>query len=411
MTTGEPTTTAAGRLARPRPVSWPVQVFRPFPDCDNVVFARTAARTDAFGPTSAAAGAPVVIGSAAGPSADDATPRARSELLERMQNILSARVEEQRADIVASFDELRRSGRLALDPLSWPEITDPGWRQSLMLWVRGFSLIEGDEVLVPASAVFLRHRPPPQCRGLLLAGSPGLAAHQDPISAVRHAALEILERDLLARAWYDGAERMVLPDTFVPEDLRRPISTLELRCTAFLIPGPEGSGCVAVALTDAEGGRQSFGARAVPTLDDESLVSAVGVAVYEALMVRWSMRTGAAAAALAALRGRADRAPLDPIQHSVHAYHHQNSLAVLLEGSTPYEPGWIEELDQPGPEVTSVLAEYGGDDVVAVPTTLDLPMNRDTVVMRVVAPAVRRLPADERTESALHPDAPPHPFG
>ncbi len=67
------------------------QVFRPFPSCPGIVFARAAARSDGFGPTDASGGAPVVVGSAAGADEGDVALRARSELVERVSNILAGR--------------------------------------------------------------------------------------------------------------------------------------------------------------------------------------------------------------------------------------------------------------------------------------------------------------------------------
>ena len=53
-----------------------VQVFEPYPGCDNVVFARTAARSRAFAPT-ADGGPAVIVGAASGDSAADVVLRAR----------------------------------------------------------------------------------------------------------------------------------------------------------------------------------------------------------------------------------------------------------------------------------------------------------------------------------------------
>ena len=108
----------------------------------------------------------MVIGAAAGDDTASVVLRARGELIERVSNILSGRVAESRAELVASFDDLHRRGRTALDPACWRE---PGGtaalRQAPLLWVPGESLLSRREVLVPAGAAFLHHRPPPGAHG------------------------------------------------------------------------------------------------------------------------------------------------------------------------------------------------------------------------------------------------------
>ncbi|MGH8906739.1 MAG: hypothetical protein ACRD0K_09530, partial [Egibacteraceae bacterium] len=89
------------------------------------MFGRVAARSQAFASTCASGGAPVVIGSAAGPSAEDVIPRARGELLERVSNILAGRAAESGNARIATFDELRHAGVAAMDPLAWPELGPP----------------------------------------------------------------------------------------------------------------------------------------------------------------------------------------------------------------------------------------------------------------------------------------------
>ena len=96
-----------------------VDVFRPFASCPDILFARTAARSDAFEATDASGGQPIIVGSAAGCDEADVATRAHNELVERTSNILAGRAAERRAEVVTSYTKLRRDGTAALDPAAW----------------------------------------------------------------------------------------------------------------------------------------------------------------------------------------------------------------------------------------------------------------------------------------------------
>jgi len=94
-----------------------------------------------------------------------------------------------------------------------------GWSESLRLaWRVGVELATGRRVLVPAQAI---HCPPAGAPALGPAvvrwTTNGMGAHPDREAAVRHALLEAVERDQLARALPDGwtaaavVERMLSP--------------------------------------------------------------------------------------------------------------------------------------------------------------------------------------------------------
>jgi ribosomal protein S12 methylthiotransferase accessory factor len=388
-----------------------------------VVFGRVAARSEAFAPTCASGGASVVIGSAAGSSADDVVPRARGELLERVSNILAGRAAESGHGVIATFEELRRAQVKALDPAAWCELAvSMDLRQAPMLWVAGTSLVTAQEMLVPASAAFLHHRPPPGCLAMLQAGSAGIAAHVSCSAAVHHALLEVLERDLVWRSWYrtDG-RALTLPRPLVSPMLAQTLDQLQLASTALFLPGPANTVGVVVCLYTGERRQQSFGARCVLAENDASLAQGIEVAVYEALMVRWSMDTPVARRAWQDMQETSPAVPpRNGLEHALSAFHRQDSLGYWLAKAVMGN-GWrtpaTGEADAPAGwrQLARLVAEHTGEDVIAVDTTTPEICADGITVVRVVAPGAHRLPADERC--AALPRQPnsheplPHPFG
>lgn len=387
-----------------------VQVFTPFPRSPEVVFGRVAVRSPAFGSTSASGRAPVVIGAAAGDDTASVVLRTRGELIERVSNILSGRTAESRAELVASFDDLRRQGTTALDPASWPE---PGitveLRQAPLLWVPGESLLTRREVLVPAGAAFLHHRPPSGCPAAPRAGSTGISAHPSPAAAVRHSLLEVLERDLVWRSWYNSGPVTILPDSPLDPPLAKAAGGLGARASALVLPGPGTTACVVVCLhTDGER-EQSFGARCVADRGNATIRRGVAVAAYEALMVRWSMGTAVAGRAWAELcRETGVLSPRGALEHAIVAFRGGSSLAYWrAKATTDQETGVAPASTASESDLAYLLAEHTGEEVVAVDTTTPGARAAGVTVMRVVAPGARPLPAREPTGSG-HP---PHPFG
>lgn len=273
--------------------AWGAEVFAPFPESSQIVFGRVAARSAAFGRTSASGGASVLIGSAAGHDPQDVAVRARGELLERMSNVLAGRAAEAAGTVVATFEQLRRRRAPAVDPCHWG---GPEARDASQLWVAGQSLLTGADVLVPAGAAFLHHRPPGGCQAVASAGSTGVAAHPDAAAATDHAAWEVFERDLVRRSWYDAgpAPTMVSGEPGLPTVLEQLLHRLGLRLTVLRIPAPVAACCIVACLCTRAGHRQSFGARCGPVGAQRQ---SIGKAAYEALMVRWSMNTPVARSA------------------------------------------------------------------------------------------------------------------
>ncbi|MGW7059582.1 YcaO-like family protein [Streptomyces sp. NPDC054904] len=381
--------------------AWTPQVFAPYPGHPDVLLARVAARSAAFEGTSAADGDRVIVGSAAGHDREQVMRGARGELLERIGNVMAGRAAEAGGEVVATPAELRGMARAVIVPSVRSD--------SRRLWVRGRT-VAGRPVYVAAGSVFLQHRPPPGCAALPSAGSTGLASHTDRRSAARHAAWEVLERDLIRRSWYGLSS---LPPRALAAAPAGPLGDLfeaqGLVATAFAVPAPPGAECVVVCLHRPDGTEQTFGARCGPPDTVESLVEK---AVYEALMVRWSMSSVVARATWERWRGVGP--PRTAVQHALWAYHRQDSLNLWkVAGATSVAT-------RPAPEAApvdpfDVLAGHTGRDVVLVETDGGPARDAGVSVVRVVAPGALPLPPGpptagfEPASSHAHPH--PHPFG
>lgn len=372
-----------------------VDVFRPFASCPHVLFARTAARSDAFDATDASGGQPIIVGSAAGCDEVDVATRAHNELLERASNILAGRAAERQAKVVTSFAKLRRDRTPALDPAAWG---DPDLRDARMLWVHGRSLLDDRDILVPAGAVFLRHRPPQGSPASLRAGSAGIAAHATTELAVGHALREVLERDLVARSWFEaGPSWIATRDRPWPSPLATAIGALALDISMLVLPGPARFACLVACLHKPQRAQQSFGARCVSGPD--SFEEGFEKAVYEALMVRWSMTTPVARRAWDAMRAReTPLLPTNALEHALWTFRQQDSLGRWLGRSTT--SGSLRERTDSG--LAAAVAQHTGDDVVVVDSAPPA-TSGDVAVVRVLAPGARRLPAKATSGVAPHP--------
>ncbi|GLU47873.1 YcaO-like family protein [Nocardiopsis ansamitocini] len=397
---------------------WPVRLFTPVPQVSGLLMGRVAARSPDFAPNDAAGGQRVLIGSAAGETAQSVTVRARGELLERVHNVVAGREAERGrvpGALMGRFDRLRRTGRPALDPLAWPELAGyPGLREAEMLWVPGESLTGGGQVLVPAWAVYLAHRSSLGSVALPSPGSTGLAAHATHAAAGVHGLLEVLERDLIARTWYDYAPRFELTGRPpLSQPLREALDALTLASTFLLLPGPRGSACILCCLHSPEQRRQSFGARAVGDVTDGPAVAAAArAAAHEALMVRWSMETPAAGAVADWLATERNPWISGPVAHALHAFHRQNGLGRLMSCAGRMHWPDPDRRMVPRPVQAQTLADHTERDVIGVDTTVANLASTGAVVVRTVAPGARRLPVTERLSTGTRgPGIPPHPLG
>ncbi|WP_330333760.1 YcaO-like family protein [Streptomyces sp. NBC_00536] len=395
--------------------AWAPQVFTPHPAHPRILFARVAARSAAFEPTSAAGGSPVLVGSAAGHDRARVALGARGELLERLGNVMAGREAEAVPELVGTFTELKRGGIPAVEPR--PQPGEQPRADTRRLWVRGRTA-GGAEVFVPAGSAFLHHRPPAGCDAAQSSGSTGIAAHPDAAAAIRHAAWEVLERDLIRRSWYGLADRPPGPvAAALPPPLAGFVRERGLTATVFALPAPARAACVVVCLHRPNGTGQAFGARCGPSDGAPALNSLVEKAAYEALMVRWSMGTEVARRAWQRWRGATP--PASAVQHALWAYHRQDSLrlwgvrpgagpgpgdAAGAAGATdpPGSPGPPAAPDAPDP--LDVLSGHTGQDVVLVDTTSAPAREAGVRVVRVLAPGALPLPSGG---GAGHP----HPFG
>lgn len=102
--------------------------------------------------------------------------------------------------VILRFSELAEN---ALDPrdLILPEGADP---DASVPWVRGTDLVSGDEIMVPANAVF--HPLPAGYRALFRTNTSGLASGNRMEEAVFHGLAEVIERDAWSLA--EIAKRM-----------------------------------------------------------------------------------------------------------------------------------------------------------------------------------------------------------
>ncbi|HET6856583.1 MAG TPA: YcaO-like family protein [Streptomyces sp.] len=375
--------------------AWTPQVFSPCPDYPAVLFGRVAARSAAFRGTSAAGGAPVLVGSAAGHDPERVAVGARGELLERLGNVMAGREAEAAAEVVGTFAELRARGLPVREPPS----------DARQLWVGGRTT-RGAEVLVPAASVFLQHRPPAGCDPVPSAGSTGVAAHPDAASAVRHAAWEVLERDLVRRSWYGLADRA--PEECPagpPEPVAGFVRARGLEATAFLVPAPAGTACAVVCLHRPDGSGQAFGARCGPA---DTIPALVEKAAYEAVMVRWSMETAVARTTWAQWQGRTP--PGTAVQHALWTYHDMQDSLRLWEvrevrearGGVGAQGGGVRT------DPLGVLAEHTGQDVIIVETSGGPARDAGVRVVRVLAPGAFPLPSGDGLD---HEIPLPHPFG
>lgn len=151
----------------------------------------------------------------------------------------------------ASFEELDQAGEAALDPARLALFSDaqyatrgfpfvPFTRQLPILWTRGYSLVDGTPVWVPASLVWVTFftggptRAEPKTHATPYAG---IAAGPNRPWAETAALLELLERDATGLAWHGGDH---LPEVEVPPRLRAQVETPTLRITFHLFPSTFG---------------------------------------------------------------------------------------------------------------------------------------------------------------------------
>ncbi len=165
-----------------------------------------------------------LVGGAGGDiDAEMAWVRAVAEAAERYCSMVFSEEE----FVVASANEL---GTSALDLGTIPrcsdiELADPQCPLRLpdpsqpIRWVRGISLMTGEEKLVPAILTYLYVRAW-QAERFWLPISTGVAAHTNPVSAMLSAICEVIERDAIALMWLGRLPLARIEDDGLPEETR-----------------------------------------------------------------------------------------------------------------------------------------------------------------------------------------------
>jgi ribosomal protein S12 methylthiotransferase accessory factor YcaO len=285
---------------------------------------------------------------ACGFTEQDASVRARSELVERT-TLLS----EGPRLVVRDPDGGRRV----------PVIEAPTPATG---WVRAEPL-QGDEtVWLPADLVLLRwhdSRPLP-----VQQTSVGSAAHSDRDKAIAAGARECLERYAIRRVWSGRAELIRLTgelDDAVPDELSTALRRQGLSASAWLIASVLPVAVVVVMVGSTQR-RATFGACCAPTIE-----SGLRHALCEAIGVR---------AALASSRKLQDSfaTPGDEVDHALCASAFQDAFAAFLQRLTVSD----DLTDAPMIEAGAVAHLEGKNPVV-----VDLGRHDDLHIVKVVVPA------------------------
>ncbi|MDR2866190.1 MAG: YcaO-related McrA-glycine thioamidation protein [Methanomassiliicoccaceae archaeon] len=126
-----------------------------------------------------------------GPTPEQAKASAVMEAMERY----SAELRDTDEIIYGTFDEASENG-LTLDPVEMilPMRTANYYRNDVIAWCRGFELFRGEEIWVPACAVYHPYFPDGDLQ-LFRYHTNGIAAGNTMEEAILHAVLELVERD------------------------------------------------------------------------------------------------------------------------------------------------------------------------------------------------------------------------
>lgn len=193
----------------------------------------------------------------------------------------------------AGYDELVGRGAAAVDPrtlalFSPAQHRNPGFpfiefTTSLPVdWVRGVSLVNGDEVLVPASLVFVNWNSGSQVMAPPLhpAHYPGIAAAPDWDAAVCNALEEVVERDSVAVWWLSG-HRLPTSTGPVDEFVRQRMPAGTAMSVRFVpVPNRFGIPTVAAVVDDPRSGVLALGHATRATPEDaarKALLEAFGL--------------------------------------------------------------------------------------------------------------------------------------
>ncbi|RZN15431.1 MAG: YcaO-related McrA-glycine thioamidation protein [Methanosarcinales archaeon] len=173
------------------------------------------------------------LAEAPGNNADIETPHSYKE------NIIDSYLNLKKQETVLNPNELILNGAMSLNtPLEW-------------MW--GNDLFTGEEILVPANAVYHPYEPPIGSNRLFRSETNGLAAGSCMEEAVLHGLLEVVERDAYSIAEYTkntGKKILLSIENGVPYQLYKKFAGAGVDVHLWLLPADSGIHVVLAAVDD-----------------------------------------------------------------------------------------------------------------------------------------------------------------
>jgi len=174
-----------------------------------------------------------------------------SAIMEGAERCLAERRDERDKTLKGSYAEFIHHER-AIDPQrlipSYPHES-----HDRLEWMRGFELLSGEDVLVPANAILHPYNPRDGAHRLFRSNTNGLAAGCVLEDAIVHGLLEVLERDALSLAEYSkctGERVRLCEEDGIPHALLRKFENAGVSCHLWRLPSHEGVHTMVAALDD-----------------------------------------------------------------------------------------------------------------------------------------------------------------
>lgn len=255
-------------------------------------------------------------------------------------------------------------------------------------WVSGINLASGEDVWLPAQAVYLGLDVDDACETLVQSSSTGLAAGKTPEMALRNALCEVIERDAFASVWQLGLRPLRLEvDPGVASRLARPLQRIlesgPLKIHLGLLPSDSGVPVVSAVAENLVDGTITIGACANP-----DIVIAISKAVTECLhgYVYGRQRT----AMEPPIADDADfSSPHDHLAFYLDA-RRKPLLEFLIDGQERVSASVYEKEYVQTKSIVGALAARGIDTLVVDVTTGDV-ADLGFHVVRVLAPGLQPL--------------------
>lgn len=261
-----------------------VRVERIFGSSSPFMVGRTAVKSTQFTTN-------FITGSAYGTDPSEVRVRAFAELVERLSAIESAYEQpylikdsainlQQKYQVVmpSTLQHWDKSQKLIL-----PIDREPN--SKIRSFCKGIRIKTGVEVLVPALASFLHWIPPYDETLFLLPGATGLAAGRTFEDAVRHALLEVVERDACMLSWRVPSLPVINLSINAESSLTDCCKELGVTPTYFAIETSNLLHTVLVILAREDGQELTCGSAC-----SDSIFLATNKALCEALALQWTMR-------------------------------------------------------------------------------------------------------------------------